>query len=314
MAHQHQGPGSETLKTAGMSESKGKIESNAGSDGANAGDYTSSKPYAVTEVPVIAAAGLYHSYGGRQVLHDVSLSVQAGEWLGIIGPNGSGKSTLLSLLSNAETPSKGAVSIYGKAVHAYKRKELSRLMAVLQQEALPPVHFTVRDIVEMGRFPYQSWFGSEREDSGLIVDHIMSKLQLEQIADRPLDRLSGGQRQRAALGKLMAQSPSIVLLDEPTTYLDIRYQVQFMDVIRDWQQDCGLTVVSVLHDLNLAALYCDRIMVMQEGVIAAEGTPQQLMTTELLQHVFDTKTVIVPHPDCSRPQVLVCPGSVGDKQ
>ncbi|WP_028545951.1 ABC transporter ATP-binding protein [Paenibacillus taiwanensis] len=270
------------------------------------------KSHAVTEVPVIAADGLYHSYGGRQVLHDVSLSVQAGEWLGIIGPNGSGKSTLLSLLSHAEKASKGAVSIHGKAIHAYKRKELSRLMAVLQQEALPPVHFTVRDIVEMGRFPYQSWFGSERKDSRLIVDHIMSKLQLDPIADRPLDRLSGGQRQRAALGKLMAQSPSIVLLDEPTTYLDIRYQVQFMDVIRDWQQDCGLTVVSVLHDLNLAALYCDRIIVMQEGVIAAEGTPQQLMTTELLQHVFDTKTVIVPHPDCSRPQVLVCPGSVGD--
>lgn len=269
--------------------------------------HTAAQQKAQSTEPIIHAERLCKRYGDKTVLSNVSLSVQPGEWLGIIGPNGSGKSTLLSLVSGADTASAGRVRIQGRAVASYKRKALSRLMAVLQQEALPPLSFTVREIVEMGRFPYQSWFGSEGEDSGPFIDNIMERLQLTPLADRPLDRLSGGQRQRAALAKLMAQSPSIVLLDEPTTYLDIHYQVQFMDVVRDWQQDCGLTVVSVLHDLNLASLYCDRLVVMQEGQLIAEGTPDELISAELLERIFATRTTIVPHPETGRPQVLICP-------
>lgn len=256
---------------------------------------------------VIEVQGLSKHYGEKQVLHDVELRVQAGEWVGIIGPNGSGKSTLLSLLSGADRPTSGAIQVNGQALASYKRRALSQLMAVLQQEALPPLGFTVREVVEMGRFPFQSWLGSESEDGGALVDRIMERLQLTELADYPLDRISGGQRQRTALAKLMVQSPSIVLLDEPTTYLDIHYQVQFMDIVRDWQKDCGLTIVSVLHDLNLASLYCDRLVVIHDGGIAAQGTPDELMNPELLSRIFATDTTIVPHPDTGRPQVLIRP-------
>ncbi|MBG9737943.1 ABC transporter ATP-binding protein [Paenibacillus alvei] len=256
---------------------------------------------------IIEVQGLSKHYGEKHVLHDVGLRVEAGEWVGIIGPNGSGKSTLLSLLSGADRPTSGSIQVNGQALASYKRRALSQLMAVLQQEALPPLGFTVREVVEMGRFPFQSWLGSESEDSGALVDRIMERLQLTELADYPLDRISGGQRQRTALAKLMVQSPSIVLLDEPTTYLDIHYQVQFMDIVRDWQKDCGLTIVSVLHDLNLASLYCDRLVVIHDGGIAAQGTPDELMNPELLSRIFATDTTIVPHPDTRRPQVLIRP-------
>ncbi|XOS90432.1 ABC transporter ATP-binding protein [Brevibacillus laterosporus] len=257
--------------------------------------------------PVISVCDVSHRYGNQSVLQQVSIEIRAGEWLGIIGPNGSGKSTLLSLMSRAETPSAGQILVYGKDIKSYGRKKLSQHMAVLQQETIPAIHYTVQEVVEMGRFPYQSWWGTETEDSGPFIDSIMDRLQLKKLANKRLDQLSGGQRQRAALAKLMAQSPSIVLLDEPTTYLDIHYQVQFMDVVQEWQQDCGVTVVSVLHDLNLASLYCDRIIVLHDGRISAEGTPTEMMTTKRLSDVFQVNTAIVPHPKTERPQVLVCP-------
>ncbi|WCR26785.1 ABC transporter ATP-binding protein [Paenibacillus thiaminolyticus] len=264
--------------------------------------------------PILQAEHISKSYGSRTVLNDVSLTVRAGEWVGIIGPNGSGKSTLLSLLSGADSPAGGRIELKGRTLRSYTRKSLSQTMAVLLQESLPPIGYTVREVVEMGRFPYQSWFGSEAEDSGPYIDSIMERLQLTELEERPIDRLSGGQRQRVALAKLMAQSPSIVLLDEPTTYLDIRYQVQFMDVVRDWQQDCGLTVVSVLHDLNLAALYCDRLVVVHEGRIAADGTPEEMMSPDVIARYFDTRAAIVPHPGNGRPQLLMCPAHTDAEQ
>ncbi|MCR8994149.1 ABC transporter ATP-binding protein [Brevibacillus laterosporus] len=263
--------------------------------------------------PVISVCDVSHRYGNQAVLHQVSIEIGAGEWLGIIGPNGSGKSTLLSLMSRAETPSAGQILVYGKDIKSYGRKKLSQHMAVLQQETIPPIHYTVQEVVEMGRFPYQSWWGTEAEDSGPFIDSIMERLQLKRLANKRLDQLSGGQRQRAALAKLMAQSPSIVLLDEPTTYLDIHYQVQFMDVVQEWQRECGVTVVSVLHDLNLAALYCDRIIVLHDGRISAEGTPTEMMTTERLSDVFQVNTAIIRHPQTERPQVLVCPKQQAEK-
>ncbi|MGG4392746.1 ABC transporter ATP-binding protein [Paenibacillus thiaminolyticus] len=264
--------------------------------------------------PILQAEHISKSYGSRTVLNDVSLTVRTGEWVGIIGPNGSGKSTLLSLLSGADSPAGGCIELKGRSLRSYTRKALSQTMAVLLQESLPPIGYSVREVVEMGRFPYQSWFGSEAEDSGPYIDSIMERLQLTELEERPIDRLSGGQRQRVALAKLMAQSPSIVLLDEPTTYLDIRYQVQFMDVVRDWQQDCGLTVVSVLHDLNLAALYCDRLVVVHEGRIAADGTPEELMSPDVIARYFETRAAIVPHPGNGRPQLLMCPAHTEAEQ
>ena len=244
----------------------------------------------------------------RKVLDDVGFTVRKGETVGIIGPNGSGKSTLLRLISGVETASGGRVLLKGKEAAAYPRKQLARWLAVLQQDALPPIGFTVREVIGMGRYPYQNWLGDEREDPSALIESVMERLGLTALADRTLERLSGGERQRVALGKVMVQEPELLLLDEPTTFLDIGYQVQMMDYIRDWQRESGLTVVAVLHDLNLAAQYCDRIIVLHEGRKVREGPPADVIESDLIASVYGTRPIVLPHPVSLAPQILLTPG------
>lgn len=235
----------------------------------------------------------------------IDWKVSEGEWWGIIGPNGSGKSTLLHLLSGVETPSSGNLELRGREVSSYSRRELARKVAVLQQEGLAPTDFTVREVLEMGRYPFQDWLGREKKDSGPLLDHIIRKLELESLEDRRLDQLSGGQRQRAALGKVMVQEPTLLLLDEPTTYLDIRYQLQFMNLVAQWRKEAGITIISVLHDLNLAAQFCDRLLVLKDGQIAGEGTPAEMLTEDFIRCVFRVDPAVVTHPENGAPQVLL---------
>lgn len=257
---------------------------------------------------MIEVKKLSKTYGRQAVLHDVAWSVRKGEFWGLIGPNGSGKTTLLNLISGVERPDAGGIMLEGRPLSSYDRKALSRKIAVLQQDGLPPVSYSVRDVVEMGRFPYQDWRGREKdgpEDTRRLLGEIMDKLELTALENRPLSALSGGQRQRAALGKVMAQQPELVLLDEPTTYLDLRYQMQFMELVAGWQREEGLTVVAVMHDLNLAALFCDRLLVLSEGRIVAEGTPEDILSTAMVEKVYQVKAHRVPHPDSGVPQLLL---------
>ncbi|MDF2720790.1 MAG: transporter ATP-binding protein [Paenibacillus sp.] len=253
---------------------------------------------------------LSKAYDGTTVVNDVSFAVQEGETLGIIGPNGSGKSTLLKFISGVERPDTGDIRLAGKPLSSYSRKQLARLIAVLQQDALPPIGFTVREVLEMGRFPYQNWLGDEPDmASGDLIDGIMERLRLKRFEERTLEHLSGGERQRVALGKVMAQQPRLLLLDEPTTYLDIGYQLQMMDTVRRWQQTEKLTVVSVLHDLNLAAQYCDRLLLIQHGRIVKIGTPWEVLDSELIERVYETKPIITAHPLTGAPQLLLAPAT-----
>ena len=162
---------------------------------------------------------------------------------GVVGPNGSGKSTLLQLIAGTEALSEGQISMDGRDIGSYSRKELSRMIAVLQQDGLPAIAYPVRDVVEMGRYPYQNWLGRESAEGTRVVDRVLDELGLAELADRPLDSLSGGQRQRVALAKVMAQEPRLLLLDELTTFLDIKYQLQFMELLAAWQKkqhyDCS---------------------------------------------------------------------------
>ncbi|MCM3699879.1 ABC transporter ATP-binding protein [Paenibacillus macerans] len=257
---------------------------------------------------MIEVKKLFKTYGRQAVLRDVSWCVRKGEFWGLIGPNGSGKTTLLNLISGVERPDAGEIALEGQPLSSYGRKALSRKIAVLQQDGLPPVSYSVRDVVEMGRFPYQDWRGREKdgpEATRRLLGEIMDKLELTALEDRPLSALSGGQRQRAALGKVMAQQPELVLLDEPTTYLDLRYQMQFMELVAGWQREEGLTVVAVMHDLNLAALFCDRLLVLSEGRIVAEGPPQDILSTAMVEEVYQVKAHRVPHPDSGVPQLLL---------
>lgn len=270
---------------------------------------------------MIEAVDCYKGYDGAPVLQGVSLKVKPGEIFGIIGPNGSGKSTLLRLISGVERADAGSVRIDGHPAESYSRRKLAQLMAVLEQEAIPPVGFTVRQVVEMGRFPHQDWLGRERRSSSAEVrgwaasgetrdrflDQVMDRLGLTALADRTLDQVSGGERQRTALGKAMAQEPRVLLLDEPTTYLDIGYQLQMMDYVSRWNRENGLTVVAVLHDLNLAAQYCHRLLVLHQGWIVAEGTPAEIMDPALIGRVYGTVPAVVAHPSSGIPQILLQP-------
>lgn len=267
---------------------------------------------------MIEAVDCFKSYDGAPVLQGVSLRVAPGEIYGIIGPNGSGKSTLLRLISGVERADAGSVRIEGRPAESYSRRRLAQLMAVLEQEAIPPVGFTVRQVVEMGRFPHQDWLGRERSIGGeghgdgsggvgLFLDQLMERLGLAALAERTLDQVSGGERQRTALGKAMAQEPRVLLLDEPTTYLDIGYQLQMMDYVSRWNRENGLTVVAVLHDLNLAAQYCHRLLVLHQGRIVAEGAPAEIMDPALIGRVYGTVPAVVFHPVSGIPQILLQP-------
>lgn len=257
---------------------------------------------------VLEAKDIGKAFGERQVLERIAFQVKRGEWLGILGPNGSGKSTLLHILSGVEMPTAGQALLAGKPLAAYSRKELARFVAVLSQDALPPLGFTVREIIEMGRYPYQNWFGDETGEAGGLVERIIERLKLGPLSDRTVNKLSGGERQRVALGKVMAQEPRLLLLDEPTTFLDIGYQLEMMELIRTWQQEGGLTVVSVLHDLNLAAQFCDRLMLVSRGRIAGMGAPHDVIEARLLSEVYGTEPHVLPHPGSGVPQILLGKG------
>jgi iron complex transport system ATP-binding protein len=253
----------------------------------------------------IEADKLSKRFDNHSVLEEISFSVKRGECLGIIGPNGSGKSTLLKLLSGVESMTAGRIEINGKQIEQYTRKELAKWLAVLQQESLPPIGFTVREVIEMGRFPFQNWLGEETTDIERLIDSILDKMGLNDLSDRHLENLSGGERQRVALGKTMAQQPKLLMLDEPTTYLDIGHQVLLMDRIREWQLADDLTVISVLHDLNLAALYCDRLLLLHNGRVIATGSPEDIIRTELIEEVYGTAPIVMKHPVYGLPQIIL---------
>lgn len=244
-------------------------------------------------------------------LHEISLEVRRGEMFGIIGPNGSGKSTLIRLLSGIEKPSSGGIWIQGRDVGSYPPRELSRLVAVLPQDPLPPVGYSVREVIEMGRHPYQNWLGQEKGDACELIDSILCELDLKELEHRKLDQLSGGERQRVAIGKVMAQQPAVLMLDEPTNSLDIGHTLALMDLIARWRARDGLTVVAVLHDLNLAAQYCDRFLLMHRGRAVRIGGAEHIFEERLLAEVYGVRPIILRHPMNGLPQMLLHSGAAG---
>ena len=211
------------------------------------------------------------------------------------------------LFRSVEAPTSGEVLLDGKRADGYARKQLARWLAVLQQGGLPAVMFTVREVVAMGRYPYQNWMGEEKKDAGPLIDEALAAMGLTELQDRRIEQLSGGERQRAALAKAMVQQPRLLLLDEPTTYLDIGYQVQLLDTVKLWQRERGITVVAVLHDLNLAAHYCDRLLVLNKGLIDRFGTPSEVINPEMIRRVYGAESIVLPHPLTGAPQLLLQP-------
>lgn len=256
--------------------------------------------------PILDVQQLSKSYSDKNIFSNLNWTVERGQFWGIIGPNGCGKSTLLRLLSGVEKLDEGQIRLEGQPIQSYTRKELAQRIAVLQQDGVPPLSYTVKAVIEMGRFPFQSWLGKEQNtQNSNVVEEILELLDLRELASTPLHLLSGGQRQRVALGKVMAQQPKLVLLDEPTTFLDLRYQMQFMELIARWQREQGLTVIAVMHDLNLAALFCEQLLLLSQNGIYAQGAPIDVLSSEVIASIFDVSSHVTIHPNYGLPQMIL---------
>ncbi len=242
----------------------------------------------------------------RPVLRDISLELYSGESLGIIGPNGSGKTTLLKLLTGILPIQSGSVKINGKSLNKYSKRELAKLFAVVEQEGMREQAFTVEEIVTMGRYPWKKLLSNLTEHDYQIIGAAITTFELEDLRYQTVANLSGGERQLVSLGRVMAQEPQILFLDEPTTYLDIGNQLLLMHHVRSWQQEQSLTIMMVLHDLNLVAQYCDRLLLLnQAGEIAAMGTVAEVMTAEHLETAYGIKPIMIEHPLTGVPQIIV---------
>jgi iron complex transport system ATP-binding protein len=251
----------------------------------------------------IELVGLTSGYGERAVIRDVTLQVQRGEMVGIIGPNGSGKSTLLRVLSGVLHPWSGRVTIENRPIESYAPRELSRRVAVVPQETRIDFPFTVTEVVLLGRTPHLGALAFENARDLAIARQAMERTDVASLATRRITELSGGERQRVILARALAQEPSMLILDEPSAFLDIRHQVEIYDLLRDLQAE-GLTVVTVLHDLNLAGLYCDRLVLLAEGSVACVGAPAEVLTYATLTEVYGTEVYVAINDITHRLNVL----------
>jgi iron complex transport system ATP-binding protein len=244
---------------------------------------------------------LYAGYGRGDVLAACELRVEPGEVLGVIGPNGAGKSTLVRVLTRRLAPRSGGVTVDGRALARIGRLELARSLAVVPQLPELPAGFSVRELVAMGRTPHLGLLRPERVEDRRAVDRALRATDTVALADREATRLSGGERQRVVLARALAQRPRYLLLDEPTNHLDLRYQVEMLEYTRR-EVDRGVGALVVLHDLNLASRFCDRLVVLQAGRVVAQGTPTQVLTEALVSRVYGTRVDV--HTIGARPLVV----------
>jgi iron complex transport system ATP-binding protein len=250
---------------------------------------------------------LSFAYNGRQVLESISLDVAAGERLAVLGSNGAGKTTLLKLIGGVLTPARGKVSIEGFSLHKMPKRELAQRIAAVPQMFVVPFAFTVREIVELGRTPHlralTSFSTADRES----VDRALEMTGTARFSDRIFNELSGGERQRVMIAMALAQEPRILLLDEPTQHLDLGRQAEILDLISEFNESRGLTVIAAIHDLNLAARYFNRIVVLHDGSVAKDGSPGEVLSAVLLERVYGGPIQVLQAPGESMPIVLPVP-------
>ena len=249
--------------------------------------------------PLWECRDLVCGYGAAPVLRGVSLAVAPGEFVGVIGPNGSGKTTLVRAAIGLLDPDGGEVRFDGRPVRTYTRQELSRRIGVVPQRFAPQFSFTVEEFVSLGRF-------SRGEDPPAIA-RVLAETGLESFADRPVTELSGGETQRALVAQTLAQEPELLFLDEPTMFLDIGHQAEIMGLVTRLNRERRMTVVMIQHDLNLAASRCDRLVLIHEGRVRIDATPEQVLDHRLIEEVYRTVVVVRPDPVTGRPHVYGVP-------
>ena len=246
---------------------------------------------------------LSSGYGAVTILEGVSLAVDDGKVTVLVGPNGSGKSTLLKTMARILSPAAGSVLLDGKAIHARNSRDVAKTLGLLPQGPIPPEGLTVRELVCQGRFPHQGLLRQWTSQDAEAVNDAMITAGVADFADRPVDTLSGGQRQRCWIAMVLAQQTPLLLLDEPTTFLDLKVQVDLMELLADLAHSRGRTLVVVLHDLSLAAAYADTLVMMKDGQIVCSGPPHTVFTSERLKAVFDLDARVIRDPETGQ---LVC--------
>jgi len=245
-----------------------------------------------TETAFVAVDHVRFTYGTVEAVRDLCLSVRKGEVFGLLGPNGSGKSTVIRLLSGVLSPNRGCIRLAGQDLTSYSREAAARQIAVVPQETQIASPFSVLEVVLMGRSPHHSRFGFESKADIALARHAMELTGIRELERRAIHELSGGERQRVMLARALAQTPQLLLLDEPTAFLDIKHQVEVYDLVKNLSRQEGLTVVSVLHDLNLAALYCDQLALLKSGEVFCVGAPEDVLTYVNVKAVYETEVYI----------------------
>ncbi len=242
---------------------------------------------------------------GARIVREVSLSCPPGSLVGLIGPNGSGKTSLLRCIYRVLRPDAGLVRLDADEVWRLSARQAARRIGVVLQEHGGEFDFSVREMVLMGRAPHKALFERDSAEDVRLADEALRKVDMLAFAERSFATLSGGEKQRVLVARALAQQPRLLVLDEPTNHLDIRYQLEALDLVRG----LGVTTIAAMHDLNLAALYCDRLYVLKAGALVASGAPEAVLTAELIQAVYGVRAEVAPHPRTGRLHVVFLPRS-----
>lgn len=245
---------------------------------------------------ILEAQDLNVSYGENLILEDLNLQIPKGKITVLVGANGCGKSTLLRTFARLQKAKSGHILLEDDQLHGISTKEVAKRLAILPQGPVAPEGLTVQQLIKQGRYPHQSWLKQWSTEDEKIVENALMVTQMTKFADRPVDALSGGQRQRVWIAMTLAQNTDLILLDEPTTYLDMAHQVEILDLLFDLNENEGRTVVMVLHDLNLACRYAHHIVAVRDKQIYAQGKPEEVVTAEMVQAVFHMDCTIIKDP------------------
>jgi iron complex transport system ATP-binding protein len=255
-------------------------------------------------MPELATQNLSLAYAGTVIIRELSLTIPPRQITALVGANGCGKSTLLRGLARLLKPTQGAVYLDGKSIVQRSTKAIAQQLGLLPQSPVAPEGLTVKDLVAQGRYPYQNWMQQWSAQDEHYVEQALAITDLTKLSDRTLDTLSGGQRQRAWIAMTLAQDTPILLLDEPTTFLDLAHQVEVLDLLYELNQQQGRTIVMVLHDLNQACRYADYLVAVKAGGVFASGKPQEVMTEDLVREVFNLECRIYPDPIMGTPMCI----------
>lgn len=258
----------------------------------------------MTATHLFQAEQLVAGYDHKTVIHGIDLVIPSNKISVIIGANGCGKSTLLKTLARLIKPISGQVTVDGKPISKIPPKKLARIIGMLPQSPIVPEGISVADLVGRGRFPHQSMFSGWSKKDYEAVAEAMEIMNITEFANHDIDELSGGQRQRVWIAMALAQQTDILFLDEPTTFLDITYQVEILDLLTDLNRKHGTTIMMVLHDINLSARYADHIFAMHEGKLVAEGTPSAVITSTMVKDIFGLNCTVIQDPLCGSPMVV----------